>query len=198
VFAYCTKLRSVTIPNGLTSIGNDTFFNCYSLTSIIIPNSVTSIGDSAFAGCSIRSVTIPKGVTYIGQFAFYDCYNLTSFYFKGNAPGLGYPWFYSGNNTTVYYLPGTTGWGLTFGELPTKLWNPQVQTKSATFGVRSNLFGFTITGTSGLVIVVEACTNLASPVWQSVRTVTLTFGSSYFSDSQWTNYPGRFYRLRSP
>jgi Bacterial Ig-like domain len=65
-------------------------------------------------------------------------------------------------------------------------------------GVRTNRFGFTITGTSNLVIVVEACTNVAHPTWSPVGTNTLTGGSSYFSDPQWTNYPRRFYRLRSP
>lgn len=66
------------------------------------------------------------------------------------------------------------------------------------FGVRTNQFGFTITGTSGLAFVVEACTNLVNPVWSALGTNTLTDGSSYFSDSQWRNHPTRFYRLRSP
>lgn len=77
------------------------------------------------------------------------------------------------------------------------LWNPQVQTSDGSFGVRTNRFGFNITGSSNLVIVVEACTNLASPSWSPVGTNTLSGGSSCFSDSQWTNYPCRFYRLRS-
>ena len=76
--------------------------------------------------------------------------------------------------------------------------NPQVQTSDASFGVRTNRFGFTLTGTSGLVIVVEACTDLAHPIWSPLQTNTLTGGSYYFSDPAWTNYPGRFYRLRSP
>jgi hypothetical protein len=45
--------------------------------------------------------------------------------------------------------------------------------------------------------VVEACTNQAHPIWSLVRTNSLTGGSSYFSDAQWTNYSARFYRLRS-
>jgi hypothetical protein len=102
------------------------------------------------------------------------------------------------NNVTVYYLPGTTGWGMWFGGLPAVLWNPQAQTRDASFGVRTNQFGFNITGSSNLVIVVEACTDLANPVWQPFQTNTLTGGSAYFSDPQWTNYPARFYRLRSP
>ena len=106
--------------------------------------------------------------------------------------------FTDANNVTVYYLPGTTGWGPTFAFRPTALWKPQVQTSDASFGVRTNRFGFNIAWASDLVIVVEACTNLANPVWSPVGTNTLTGGSSYFSDAQWTNYPARFYRLRSP
>ncbi|MGO8928807.1 MAG: hypothetical protein ACLQU3_18220 [Limisphaerales bacterium] len=95
-------------------------------------------------------------------------------------------------------MPGTTGWGSTFASRPTVLWNPQVQSSRATFGVRTNRFGFNITGTSNLVIVVEACIDPGNPVWLPASTNTLTGGSSYFSDPQWTNYPSRFYRLRSP
>jgi hypothetical protein len=91
-----------------------------------------------------------------------------------------------------------TGWGSPFAGRPAVLWNPQVQTSGASFGVRTNQFGFTITGSSNLVIVVEACTNLVNPIWSPVGTNTLTSGSSYFSDPRWTNYPSRFYRLRSP
>jgi hypothetical protein len=61
--------------------------------------------------------------------------------------------------------------------------------------VRTNRFGFTITGTSGLGVVVQACTNLAHPAWVPVGTNTLIGGLSYFSDTQWTNFPARFYRL---
>jgi hypothetical protein len=64
--------------------------------------------------------------------------------------------------------------------------------------LRTNRFGFNITGSSNLVIVVEACTDLSNPFWSPVGTNTLTDGSSYFSDSRWTNYPARLYRLRSP
>jgi hypothetical protein len=74
--------------------------------------------------------------------------------------------------------------------------NPAPQPQAA--GVRTNQFGFTITGTSGLVVVVEACTNPANAIWSPVGTNTLTAGSSYFSDPRWTNYTRRFYRLRSP
>jgi len=130
--------------------------------------------------------------------AFYHSPGLTGVYFKGNAPSLGSSVFAGDNKTTVYYQAGTTGWGPTFGGRPTKLWNPQPQISLTSLGVRTNRFGFTITGTSGLLIVVDACANLAIPAWSPVQTNTLTGGSAYFSDSQSTNYATRFYRLRSP
>ena len=49
-----------------------------------------------------------------------------------------------------------------------------------------------------LVVAVDACTNLASPIWTPLQTNTLTADTLYFSDPQWTNHPTRFYRLRSP
>ena len=140
----------------------------------------------------------------MGEEAFCFCSNLKSVYFTGNAPSVDSTVFLCDNQPIVYYLPGTSGWdGLAqLTGLPTVLWNPQAQ-NDASFGVRTNRFGFNITGSSNLVIVVEACTNFTNPVWQPVQTNTLntfigTNGTSYFSDPQYTNYPVRFYRFRSP
>ena len=106
--------------------------------------------------------------------------------------------FYGDGNATAYHLPGTTGWGPTFGGLPTALWKPQVQTGDADFGVKTNQFGFNVAWASGMDIVVEACTNLANPVWSPLQTNTLTSDTLYFSDPAWTNYPARHYRIRWP
>ena len=67
-FYSCSGLTSVTIPNSVTSIGERAFSSCWSLTSITIPNSVTSIGKYAFS--SLTAVTIPNSVTSIGEYAF--------------------------------------------------------------------------------------------------------------------------------
>ena len=204
-FGRCSNMTSVIIPNSVTSIGSGAFSNCFSLTNIIIGNRVTNIGSNAFAWCqSLTSVTIPNSVTNIKSDAFSFCSNLKGIYFKGNCPSVGSGVLSGANNATVYYLPGTTGWRAPFfGGRPAFLWNPQPQAGDGSFGIQANQFGFNITGSSNLVIVVEGSTNLANPVWSPLSTNTLntfigTNGTSYFSDPQWTNYPGRFYRLRSP
>ena len=78
-FVYCTKLTNIDIPDSVKSIGSGSFNNCTSLTSIEIPNSVTSIGKSAFYYCiSLTSIEIPDSVTSIGESAFYNCGKLAS------------------------------------------------------------------------------------------------------------------------
>ncbi|MDY4161087.1 MAG: leucine-rich repeat protein, partial [Prevotella sp.] len=72
-----SNLKSINIPDSVTSIGDRAFSGCSGLTSVTIGNSVTSISDRAFSGCSgLTSVTIPNSVTSIGSSAFYNCSGL--------------------------------------------------------------------------------------------------------------------------
>jgi hypothetical protein len=203
--SYTGTNDMVTVPGTannrtVTAIGYAAFYDS-GLTSVTIPDSVTSIDNEAFNYClDLNSITIGSGVTNIGSYAFIYCFSLEAAYFRGNVPGYDATLFSGDDGVTVYYLPGTTNWE-NFAQatgLPTVLWNPQAQTGDGSFGVRNHQFGFNITGTADLVIIVEACTNLANPVWTPVATNTLTSGSSYFSDPQWTSFSSRYYRFRSP
>jgi hypothetical protein len=193
-FYDCPSLTSVTVPNSVTGIGGNAFRSCASLTSVTIPDSVISIGNFAFNGCaSLTNLTIPGRVTDIGNGAFFYCPDLQVVFFKGNAPSLGGMVFDS-TSATIFYLPGTTGWGATFAGRPVLLWNPLIQSSS----VGPAGFGFNITGTADIPFVVEAATNLANAAWVPLQSLNLTNSTFYFSDPNWTNYPARLYRIRSP
>ena len=166
-------------------------------TSYVIAAGVTTLAEEAFDFSAIlNSVTIPASTTNLQSSVFAFCPNLLAVTFLGNAPNYvdDVTLFFGDTNTTVYYLPGTTGWNSTFGGRLSVLWNPQATALNHTNGH----FGFNITGPTNAVIVVEACTNFVNPIWLPVSTNTLTTGVSSFSDSQSSNYPSRFYRFRSP
>jgi hypothetical protein len=144
------------------------------------------------------NVTIPERVTRIDCRAF-GFSNVRTLRFEGDAPFLTEPEFIADRIVAVYHLPWKAFWGQTFGGRPTALWEPRIETNDPSFGVQTNRFGFKITWARYTVVVVEACADLTDPVWSPVGTdlFILNDASVYFSDPQWTNYPTRFYRVRS-
>jgi uncharacterized delta-60 repeat protein len=100
----------------------------------------------------------------------------------------------AGNYTVV--VTNTYGSATSSVAVLTVLLPLKIQANDASFGVRTNRFGFNLTGTDGQEVVIEACTNLANPNWLPLQTNTLGSGPLYFSDPNWMNYRGRFYRVR--
>jgi hypothetical protein len=142
----------------------------------------------------------------VGSYAFGYCINLTSIYFGGNAPQVDLTAFlYFPLDqfnppyipATVYFLAETSGWSNSIAGIPTMLWLPTIQMEFND-AINSNVPALKVDWASGQTVVVDACTNLANPVWQPIETNILSSGASYFSDPQWTNYASRFYRLRTP
>lgn len=75
--AQKSKITSVVIGNGVTSIGDYAFEDCSALKMLDIPQSVTEIGSKAFLGCSaLTSLALPQTVNSIGNTAFQGCSNL--------------------------------------------------------------------------------------------------------------------------
>lgn len=78
-YGYANAIQSVSIANGVTSIGDWAFVDCYQLMSVTIPDSVTTIGAYAFFGCKgLKNITIPNKVSSIGEGAFHSCKAMTS------------------------------------------------------------------------------------------------------------------------
>ena len=196
-FSDCA-MTNVTIPGSVTNIDNGAFEYCTELKNATISYGVTTIGYDAFCETGLTSVTIPSSVTNIGEYAF-ETLGLAAVYFGGNAPSDDANDLFI-SNPTVYYLPGTSGWAgfATNTGLVPVLWNPLIQANGASFGLSNNNFGFNITGTTNIPIVVEACANLANPIWTPLQTLNLTNSSYYFSEPFQPNSSGRFYRISSP
>ena len=77
-FKDCTDITSVTIPTGITSIGDYAFQSCTGLTSVTIPGSVTDIGQYVFRDCTgLTSATISEGITNLNRYLFFGCTGLT-------------------------------------------------------------------------------------------------------------------------
>ncbi len=84
------SITRIVIEEGITGIGDTTFFRCENVTSVEIPSGVTVIGDYAFYSCrSLPGVTIPEGVTSIGANAFAFCDELTDVTIPSSVRSIG-------------------------------------------------------------------------------------------------------------
>ena len=105
-FYYCTALINVIIPDSVTSIGSYAFYNCTSLMNVTIPDSVTSIGSYAFYSCtSLMNVTIPDSVTSIGSYAFSGCTSLTNIVIPDSVTSIESYVFYNCTALTNVTIP---------------------------------------------------------------------------------------------
>jgi hypothetical protein len=213
-FNFCNDLKDVTLENGVVFLGAQAFGWCPKLASLTLPDSVTTIENGLLtkagpaglcAFCqNLTNVTLGTGLSYLGTGAFMGCGNLISVLFGGNAPIEGIFWavdhtaFRFDDFATVYYLPGTTGWGDTYAGRPAMLWGSQGQGPDPGPAMQPDGFAFTIRGPANTSVLIEATTDLAGQSWAPVQTCTLTNGVLRFLDLESSNYPARFYRVRSP
>ena len=86
----CSKIRSVTIPQSVTSIGDRAFDGCSALTTLSLGEKIKTIGNYAFENCtSLTGVNIPQSVTSIGYYAFEGCTHLNPLTIKGPITSMG-------------------------------------------------------------------------------------------------------------
>ena len=85
----------VTVPEGVTVISENAFFECEKITKVCIPDGVTEIPDCAFYFCTaLENVQMSDGVTHIGSEAFDGCASLTAAPLPKNLTSLGRDVFY--------------------------------------------------------------------------------------------------------
>ena len=90
-FKDCQTIKSVVIPNSITTIGADAFKNCVNLESVKIEEGVKVIGESAFSGCKkLKEIKISSSITSIEKFTFYDCLRLEKVELPQELTSIGY------------------------------------------------------------------------------------------------------------
>lgn len=90
VFAYCPKLKEITLPSTSAEIPAGMFKGCVSLGSISVPSSVTKIGSEAFSGCSNMCFsTVSNNITEIGEMAFFGCKGAETINISSNVNKIG-------------------------------------------------------------------------------------------------------------
>lgn len=77
-FKYHHNLSSVTLPEGLISIGEEAFIG-RNIKDITFPSTLEEIGAAAFAQTGISEVILPKTFKTLGEKAFYRCFNITRY-----------------------------------------------------------------------------------------------------------------------
>ena len=107
-YDYCAMITSVSIGDGITSIGNFSFFNCVSLKSLTLPNSVSVIGSEAFNGCKLlETVVCGTGLKTIGTKAFSGNSKLSSIQLNEGLETIGKSAFYYCRNLASISLPNS-------------------------------------------------------------------------------------------
>ena len=172
-----TCISSISIPNSVTSIGENAFKSCSALTSISIPNSVTSIGENAFNSCSaLTSVTIGNSVTSIGGNAFEDCSSLTSVTIGESVTSIGKKAFAYCSGLTSVTIPnsvtsiGDDAFRNCFGLTSITIPNSVTSIGSSAFAYCSGLTSFTIPNS------VKSVSNATFYECSSLSSVTLGHG----------------------
>lgn len=105
-FWDCMELTSVSLPNGLQSIGTGAFQGC-GMTEVEIPATVSSIDADAFCFCPLTSVTVPESMTVISRAAFRNLDSLTEVNIHDGVTSIGIDAFYNAQSLPSIDIPAS-------------------------------------------------------------------------------------------
>ena len=105
-FYDCAVLDTITIPDNVSRIGQYAFYNCSSLIDISLPKTVSTIGPHAFQYCSsLTKISIPEAVTRLENYTFYGCSSLNNLNIPSDTTYIGQYLFYGCKTLTTVYIP---------------------------------------------------------------------------------------------
>ena len=106
--AYCTGLTSLTLPGGLTGVGDYFLYECTGLTSLTLPGGLESVGHAFLIGCrGLTSLTLPEGLESAGDYFLSLCTGLKELtVLAATPPAVGSNGAFEGvDNAIPVYVP---------------------------------------------------------------------------------------------
>lgn len=89
-FEYNEYLRSIDVPEGVTTIGSGAFNCCRSLEKVKLPSTISEIKDSAFEYCeNLKDINLQEGIQEIQPFTFQGCKSLTQINIPSSVVKIG-------------------------------------------------------------------------------------------------------------
>ena len=158
-FAYNNKIKSIILPETITTICDKAFFECENLADIFIPDSVVSIGKEAYAYCKkLKNIILPQCLSSIASDSFAGCENMEEITMrKGNR------FYYTENNGLIETSTRRLIWGCQNTIIPENV----VTIGSHAFYGCSKLFNLTIPNSVTLIEykAFSSCNNLKNIIF---------------------------------
>lgn len=108
------EITDIVIPESVAAIRDYAFMNAVNIKSVTLHDGITYIGDSAFNRCAIKNIELPKNVEYIGNYAFYNC-PIESIDIPASVKYIGHHAFLCDDYTmTIANFQSASDWVLTY------------------------------------------------------------------------------------